>query len=406
MTAVEYRPLDPAVLADPYPVYEALRESSPVHHVRELDLWAISRYDDVVGVLRDPGRYSSRLGMGRLMRGGLVPGRGRPPVFSMDLASLRVLIATDPPDHTTLRRLVGKVFTPREVAALEPRIRQLAEAMVDELIEHGPGADVASLLSVPLPVTVIAELLAIPPERRDDFKRWSDDMVGGLSGSWDETRAQSSAQEMFQFFMDVAAERTARPGSDLISLLVTRGKDGEAELSIWEVVVFCILLLIAGNETTTNLIGNFVAAMFDHPAQAGRLWADPGLASSAVEETLRYDAPVQGLFRATTEEISIGTTAVPAGAVVMPLFASGNRDEHRYRDAAMFVVDRNPQDHLAFGNGIHLCVGAPLARLEARVVVETLVARLRALEPAGPAERVESMILRGFSYLPVTALPR
>ena len=403
-TSLDYRPFSAAVMADPYPWYERLRAESPVHYDEHDDLWVISRYDDVLHVLRDPATFSSAAGMSDLLVGGYV-GRRRAPEFVLDLAGMRLLIASDPPDHTVLRRLVSKAFTPREIMALEPRIRALTEAMVDDLIDAGDGADLVTQLAYPLPVIVIAELLGIPGERRDDFKRWSDDLVGALSGTWDPSRGQFSGVEMFMYFSEVVAERTRKPGEDLISLLVARGRDGEAALDPMEIVLFCALLLIAGNETTTNLIGNGAQALFDHPDQARRLRDSPSLVPAAVEEALRYDAPVQALFRATTAGVRIGDVEIPAHARVMVLFASANRDESHFPDAGRFVVDRNPSEHLGFGSGIHLCIGAPLARLEARVVAETMLRRVRRLEPTGDPSRVESFILRGFTSLPVRATP-
>lgn len=405
MSQVVYRPFEPSVILDPYPHYAALRAGAPVHHDEETDLWVISRHRDVTAVLRDPATYSSASGMGDLMSGG--PGiRGRrPPSFALDLAGLRVLIATDPPDHTVLRRLVSKGFTPRHIAALEPRIRQLAEAMVADLIDAGDQADLVAQLAYPLPVIVIAELLGIPAEERDRFKTWSDDLVGGLTGAWRNDRVQASGAEMFSYFGQLATERAEHPGNDLISLLATRGREGEAALGALEIVMFCVLLLVAGNETTTNLIGNGVQALFDHPDQARLLRDDPGLMPAAVEEALRYDSPVQALFRATTRPTELAGVSLPAGARVMVLFASANRDGDRFEDPDRFNVRRDLADHLAFGSGIHLCLGAPLARLEARVVGEALHAGVRRLEPTGEAERLDSFLLRGFTRLPVRALP-
>ncbi|MHB1855247.1 MAG: cytochrome P450 [Acidimicrobiales bacterium] len=359
----------------------------------------------MTAVLRDPATYSSALGMGDLMSGATVRGR-RPPTFAMDLQGLRVLISTDPPDHTLLRRLVSKGFAPRSIAALEPRIRQLADAMASELIDAGEDADLVAQLAYPLPVIVIAELLGIPAEERDRFKTWSDNLVGGLTGAWDDASVQASGAEMFSYFLELAAERTRRPGSDLISLLATQGREGDASLGTLEIVMFCVLLLVAGNETTTNLIGNGAQAIFDHPDQAELLRRDHDLMPIAVEETLRYDAPVQGLFRATTRPVRLSGTELPAQARLMVLFGSANRDSECYQDPDSFDIRRRSSDHVAFGSGIHLCLGAPLARLEARVTAETLAARVRRLEPRGPGQRVDSFLLRGFTRLPVRAIPR
>ena len=406
MSVVGYRPFSLEVAADPYPYYEELREVAPVHHLERDDVWVVSRYDDVVAVLRDPLTFSSALGLGDVFMGrARIPGR-RPPSFLTDFAGLRVLIASDPPDHTRLRRLVSKAFTPREIAALESRIRALAESMVDDLIDAGDDGDLVAQLAYPLPVIVIADLLGIPGERRDDFKGWSDDLVGGLSGTWDPERLQVSGAEMFTYFAAEVADRKRRPGDDLISLLATRAVEDGSALEPMEILMFCVLLLVAGNETTTNLIGNGAQALFEHPGEGARLHDDPELVAMAVEEALRYDAPVQSLPRGTTRDVEIGGARIPAGAHVLVLFGSANRDERRYPDADVFRADRNPADHMAFGAGIHHCLGAPLARLEARAVGDTMVRRLRALEPTGDATRIDSFFLRGFAHMPVRAVPR
>jgi len=403
-----FSPFDPAVVADPYPFYRELRAAHPVFHDEEHDLYVVSRYDDVSTVLRDPATYSSALGMGELSSGRFAAGgRGRPPAFSLDLAGMRVLIATDPPDHTKLRALVSRAFTPRTIAALEPRVRRICDAMVDELVAAGERgeADLVLQLAYPFPVVVIAELLGIPAERRADFKRWSDWLVGALSGAWDPGRSQDAGMEMFAFFTEAVAERTARPGDDLISLLATKGREGDDALDPVEIVMFCILLLIAGNETTTNLIGNAAHALWDHPGELRRLAADPALVPAAVEEALRFAGPVQALLRGTTRETTLAGTRLPRRARVMIVFASANRDERVYADPDRFVVDRNPTNHLGFGWGIHHCLGASLARLEARVAAETLLRRLRSLRPAGDPEPVHSFLLRGYRRIPVEVVP-
>jgi cytochrome P450 len=242
-------------------------------------------------------------------------------------------------------------------------------------------------------------MLGIPGERRLEFKRWSDDVVGVLSGSGDADRAQASMAEMFEYFVAMAEERHRDPADDLITVLVQGSEDGCLEPM--EIVTFCILLLIAGNETTTNLLANMAMVLFDRPDLVDRLRADPLLISAAVEETLRYDAPVQALFRRTREPAEVGGFELPADATVMVAFGSANRDERHFADADRFNVERDPRDHLGFGAGIHLCLGAALARLEARVAMEELLARTSDFAPAAPPTRVESFILRGCSSMPV-----
>src|SRR5690606_2143 len=308
-TVTGFDPFAPEVVDDPYPHYARLRDETPVAWIPEQNLWMVTRYDDVVAVLHDPSTYSSADGMGALMSGRV--GRNRVDareLLGLDLRAMRVLIATDPPDHTRLRRLVARAFTPRTIAELEPHLREVCERLVDDLLaaaDRGSG-DLVAPLAFPFPVIVIAELLGIPPERRDDFKRWSDALVGALSGAWDPTEAQQTLAEMFMYLADVVERRHREPGDDLISRLVASAyPDDPDSLSSIEITLFAVLLLVAGNETTTNLIGNGAAALAAHPDQAGLLADRPDLLPAAVEEILRWDAPVQGLFRSTTRATTL-----------------------------------------------------------------------------------------------------
>lgn len=409
-----YNPVSPETIEDPYPFYRRLHDEAPVYHVEDLDLWVLTRYDDVQTALRDPTAFSSQSGMGLLMGGG-PPGRMRDFVrrqregfagLSYDeLAGLRMLIMSDPPDHTRLRRLVNKGFTPKMIGQLEGRIREIATRMVDEMIAAGARgeADFVAHLACPLPVIVIAEMLGIPAERREDFKRWSDSVVGALSGI-DKLRAQSESLEMVMYFNEVIEERRAAPQHDLISMLV-RNSEGGDSLNTMEIVMFCVLLLIAGNETTTNLLSNGALVMFERPELCQRLRENPALIPAAVEETLRYDSPVQSLFRATTRPVTIGGVTLPADAAVQVLFGAANRDPQHYSDPDTFSLERNPTDHLAFGWGIHLCLGAPLARLEARVATEVLLERTLRIRPRGTPKRINSFLLRGLESLPIEIDP-
>ena len=378
---------DPAFLADPYPTYARLRDEDPVHSLGDRT-WLLSRYDDVTRVLRDHDTFSSS-------------------PMNMGAPGFKFLIGSDPPDHTQLRRLVNKPFHPAAIAQLEPRIRAIATELLDEMDEANAKGEADLVLNVgyPLPVIVIAELLGIPSERRADFKRWSDAMLGGLSDDFDINAGAVASMEMFAYFNDVIAERRQRPGEDLISLLVT----GNEPLENQELLMFCMLLLVAGNETTTNLVSNLGLALFDQPAAVETLRENPALLPAAIEEALRDDAPVQGLMRRVTEDVSLGDgTTVPAGDTVTILYGSANRDDRKYGpDASEFVVDRykglrGVADHVGFGGGIHYCLGAPLARLEAKVVFDEVLKRTRDMQPSDrPGNRNLNLIVRGMRSLPV-----
>jgi cytochrome P450 len=385
---VELNPMSPEFQADPCPTYEELRRDAPVLHSKPWDSYAISRYEDVAHVLKSPQLFSSSAISMAV--------KGKP---------TRTIINTDPPLHTNLRNMVNRAFTPRMVADMEPRIRQITAGLLDRVTATGQ-LDLVSDLAIPLPVTVIAEILGVEAERRDDFKRWSNSVIGNEAATTDEERAEieRDVAEFTEYFQNVIEARTAEPRDDLISALVTAAAaDTEVHLTPDDLLGFTALLLIAGNETTTNLIGNAVMALLRHPEQLELVLANPSLVPNLVEEALRWDSPVQFLFRTTTAETKIAGTAIPAGATVIPIYASANRDDRKFPDAAVFDITRNTQGHLAFGLGVHFCLGAPLARLEARVALEQLLLRvpgLRRIDDA-PLERVRSIFLRGIRSLPL-----
>jgi cytochrome P450 len=401
----------PAVIADPYPTYARLRERAPVDYVRDVDLWVLSRYDDVLAALRDADTFSSDLrGLAKDLRVNPFNPAMRVPrrlaALGGRLPWARVLLTSDPPEHTVLRRKISRAFTPRMIAQWETRIREVTESLVADLCVAGRAGpvDLISRLASPLPTTVIAEMLGVPPERQVDFKRWSDDLVGGLVSGGSIRRMLTSGAEIITFFAGIVRKRRAQPGDDLISLLVC-GRD-ESALGVRELVTFCILLLVAGNETTTNLIANAMLALFDHPDLEKQLRADPTLAGRVVEETLRYDNPGQGLIRVAIADVTNGAAVIPAGSKVLTLVGSANRDPTHFADPDDFQLDREPNDHLGFGTGIHLCIGAPLARMEGSIALETLFCRTHSIAPAGTPDRIPSAVLRGLRSLPVAVEPR
>jgi cytochrome P450 len=383
---VDFNPFTPEFRADPYPVYAQLRAEAPVAQ-GGIGFYAVSRYDDVCYVLKTPQLFSSaRMGLG------------------LDGQGSRTIINTDPPDHTYMRNLVNRAFTPRMVAEMEPRIREITRALLDRVVPAGE-MDVVAALAVPLPVTVIAEILGVEPERRDDFKRWSNAIVGttGGDGAMNESYL-TDVEEFRAYFAEAVAKRQREPHDDLIGALMKADQE-EHRLTDGEIVSFAMLLLIAGNETTTNLIGNAMNALLEHPDQLAMVAGDPERIPNMVEEALRWDSPVQFLFRTTTQEVEVSGTTLPPNVPVVPIYASANRDSAKYPDGERFDITRNTQGHIAFGLGPHFCLGAPLARLEAKVAFEEMFARTRDLQRAGEATRIGSMFLRGMATLPLQFEP-
>ena len=394
--ASDYSPLLPEVRANPYPYYAALRREAPVHRmIPGLPFFAVSRYEDVLFVLQHPELFSSTA-LRTLAQGGIGFGPNSGALAGHLLLDSAMMIAVDPPDHTRLRQLVNRGFTPRRIAALEPRLREIARGCLDAGVSRG-RIDLVRDLAIPFPVTVIAELLGVEPERRGDFKRWSDTTViglSGISGEFSREDVRRGADEMAGYIERIVAERRTAPRDDLISVLL-EAEEGDA-LSTGEVMAFVVLLLIAGNETTTNLIGNAMKALLLHPEQLAELEADGSLIPGMIEEVLRYDSPIQGIPRQVRRDVDLPGGTVAKDAFVMVLFASANRDERQFPDPDRFDLHRNPQGHLAFGQGIHFCLGAALARLEARIAFESLFAKCRNLRlDADEIPMLDSMLLRG-----------
>ena len=410
---ISYEPFSEAVREDPYPYYAALRDEAPVYWAEEAQAWCVSRYDDVQFVLRNAELFSSDAMRTMLMgaRPGVNPLED-PDVMQRALALTqalafpmeeliagRQLISEDPPRHTAMRNLVNRGFTPRRIAMWEPRVREFARTYVNEM-RHAVEIDLVAALAMPLPVRVICEILGVEPERRDDFKRWSDRIIAGTTGSTRTVDPLASGfaeamKELAEYIRGVVAQRTKQPSDDLISILVA-AQDG-AGLSAAEMTMFVLLLLVAGNETTTHLIGNATNALLSHPSQLARVTADPSLVPSWIEETLRWDGSVQFVIRRTTADVEVAGQRLPANAHVVAILGSANRDERHWGPtAAQFDVTRNPQGHLGFGLGNHFCLGASLARLEARIALEALLDELPRRERSEPrVEHIDSFLIRG-----------
>ena len=392
--AVEYNPFAPQVREDPYPFYRVLRDEAPVHRVEPFGFYAVSRYDDVMAIVKQPELFSSTA-IQTFLLGGIANAREQMDSEERELFESRILIAADPPEHTQMRNLVNRGFTPRRISALEPRIREITRNALDQIDPE--SFDLVRELAVPLPVTVIAEMLGVETVRMGDFKRWSDAIVAGISGTTQQSREQLMGQrgEFRHYFKEVIERRRREPRDDLISLLV-RAEEDLGVLTPVQIQGFTVLLLVAGNETTTNLLGNTMQALLRHPGQLEKVAADRALVRGLVEEGLRYDSPVQGLVRSPTRDVVLRGVEIPKGSIVLVLFASANRDERQFPEPDRFDVTRDSQGHIAFGYGIHYCLGAALARLEARVAFEELLARFRRFESLEEhAERLDSFLIRG-----------
>ncbi|MER5307221.1 cytochrome P450 [Streptomyces sp. NPDC002773] len=390
MSVIELGEYGEDFTADPYPFYAKLRAAGAVHPVRLPDgyeFWLVVGHEEGRAALADP----------RLAKSPSVIGV-RPP--EEDLIGVH-LLAADAPDHTRLRRLVTGEFTARRVESLRPRVERLAAELVDAM-EPAGRADIVDAYAYPLPITVICELLGVPAADRDTFRRWSTELVTPS----DET-ALTQAMESFAGYLDELIEdkRAAGPADDLLSgLIAARAEDGD-RLSGPELRAMAYLLLIAGHETTVNLIANTVRNLLTHPEELAALRADPGLLDGTIEESLRYDGPVEtSTFRFTREPVTLGGADIPAGASVLVAIGALDRDPARFPDPDRFDIRRDTRGHLAFGHGIHYCLGAPLARLEGRIALRTLLDRFPRLEldPEGPPwEWLPGLLMRGVRHLPV-----
>jgi cytochrome P450 len=395
-----FNPFEAGFFEDPYAQYAELREHDPVHR-SPLEVWVLFRYDDIVGVLRDSSLS--------VQVDNATP-TARMQMFAEQAPEERErgahsILNVDPPDHTRLRRLVSKAFTPKMVHELRPRIQALVDEALDTMWARGQS-DVISDLAFPLPFTVISEMLGMPDGNRDEVRGWSHTLTKTLDPilSPEEVQAALTAADNMQAHVqDVLAWKRDHPADDLLTGLLAAEDEGD-RLSEIELLDQVLLLYVAGHETTVNLIGNATLALLGHQDQLARLRADPELDGGAVEELLRYDSPVQFSRRITTADLDVAGTTIPAGTFTLTCLGSANHDEDRWGPTVdeLDITRPDAGQHMSFGNGIHHCLGSSLARTEAQVAIGTLVRRFPDLELAGKPERNGRVVLRGLESLPVT----
>jgi cytochrome P450 len=399
---MEWTSLEPDITHDPYPVYARLREGAPVHHVTfrdGLDGWLVTRYDDVRRALTDPHLSKDPRNASAAWQ---ASGRGRP-MEDRGVIGPHLLL-TDPPDHTRLRRLAAQAFTPRRVAGLRPRIQQLADDLADRLARSAADrqVDVVGEFAFPLAAGMICELLGIPAGDCDRFRTWTAHIVSSRPGEAD--RRPEALRRLGRYLAELVERRRVDPAHDLTSALIA-ARDHDRRLDEGELHAMLFLLLIAGHETTVNLISNSLIALLRRPGQLGLLRERPALLPGAVEELLRFDGPVElAMWRFTTRPLAFGDVVVPAGQPVLPALASAHRDPAAFAHPDSLDLIRQPNPHLAFGHGVHFCLGAALARLEGEVALGTLLGRfpdLRLAVPDRPPPWRRSLMMRGLEELPV-----
>ncbi|HEV7129901.1 MAG TPA: cytochrome P450 [Ktedonobacterales bacterium] len=391
--------LDPEVLDDPYPFYRRLREADPVHR-DAVDGWVLTRHADVVAALREPRMSAERANLTT----DWLPESLQATLAPAVRAFMRQILFLDPPDHTRLRGLVSRAFTPRAVEAMRARIQAAVNEMLDPL-EGAAQADIIRDLAFPLPVRVIADMLGIPMADQGQFTQWTFDL-GALIGGGDlpferMVSALQGVTALMDYFRQAMAEHRAHPRDDLLQALIAAEDRGDV-LDEDELLGNCMLLLAAGHGTTTHLIGNGMLALLRHPEQMRRLRDDPSLAVSAVVEFLRYDGPVQMTSRLANADLELGGRRIATGENVVMLLGAANRDPEQFPDPDRLDLTRAENRHVAFGHGIHYCLGAPLAYLEGQIAIPTLLRRFPALRLASdPPVRGPGTVFRGLHALPV-----
>ncbi len=378
-SGVSYNPTSKKVIQYPYDKYEQIRSNDPVHRLRLIDGWVLTQYDDVNEVLRDHRRFSNDDGTEKLFTS---------------------MLGCDPPDHTRLRSLVSRAFTPRSVAELDSRIEQIVDELLDDL-EGRDRFDLIDSFAYPVPVMVIAEMLGIPPEDREVFKEWSNDVslvIEPLVSDEQHRRIVEAGENLFDYFEGIIEQRRLEPQDDLITALIAAEEDGD-RLSREELLGSILLLLVAGNETTRNLIGNGMLALMRNPDQFQMLRDDPSLMDSAIAEFLRYDSPVQLDGRRAMEDCEIGGKRIKAEQQVISMIGAANQDPTVFTDPRKLDITRKDESHVSFGRGIHYCLGSPLALMEGRIAFTALLDRFSDIRLVAEPEFREQIVLRGAKEL-------
>ncbi len=403
MTDLLFNPFNPAFRADPYPFYDILRDTEPIYET-PFGFFVVSRYDDVARTLRSnefsrdiektATEPTEPIGQERLRR---------PRERLDDGRAAKNILNLDPPDHTRLRRLASLAFTPSAIERLRPLVQRLVDDVLDVAADRG-SMEVVDELAFPVPFLVISELLAMPTERADELRDWSQALTAALEPTADDATMDAAFQAqrlMSEHVLTVIEDRRRHPGDDLLSALIAVEEEGD-RLSPAELLSFVILLYVAGHETTVNLIGNGLLALLRFPDELRRWRDDPALDVSAVDELLRFDGPVQQTVRVPFDDVAYGDITVPKGTMVMTLLGSANHDPAVFDDPHTLRLDRpNANRHLAFAAGVHYCLGASLAKLEAQVAITTLIRRFPAVELAGQAHWRDRLTIRGVDRLPL-----
>ncbi|MFK8026186.1 MAG: cytochrome P450 [Ilumatobacter sp.] len=411
-----FNPFDPAALQCPFPHYAQMREEQPVMHLESMGMYLVTRHDLVLQIIRDVETYSSRFG------GASMP---LPPddrakldeVMAEGYPRIPTMLTADMPDHTRYRRLISKAFTPKVIAELEPKIREITTRLIDAFIDNG-SMEFVEEFGVPLPVEVIAYALNVPDDRLADFKRWSDDSIAGIGTQISieqRMEAERGVNEYQAYFAAELEKRKSEPQDDLLTnLLNARIDDDDPDitdkrpLDMAEMLSMVQQLLVAGNETTTKLLTESMRLIAETPGEWEKLRADPARAPKMVEEALRLTTPTQGMFRISTKDHELEGVQIPKGARIVIVFASANRDTDLFEDPDSFCPERdNLRDHLAFGKGIHFCLGAALSRLEGKVALEELSRRIESfsLPESNDYSYFPSFLLRGLTRLDVDFTP-